>query len=131
MLALLDATIARAWPETLVEQAEALRDRFEARSLLIVIDSLQVWARGFGATDAVPERMPRQPRRKYQLVTRAIDTAGRIGSVSPALCLRSPTATAQARKREGCTPERGPATSITRGKACWSWRPAKAARCAP
>lgn len=51
-LAIVDATRAYAHPfEDILPTARALRQRFEAESVLIVIDSLQVWAR-FGASDA-------------------------------------------------------------------------------
>ena len=49
MLALMDGTLAFPSPSAhILPTAAALRDRFQTRGLLVVIDSLQVWARGAG-----------------------------------------------------------------------------------
>jgi len=46
MVAFLDATAGAASEGQMMELAEALRERFRARDVLLVVDSAQVWARG-------------------------------------------------------------------------------------
>src|SRR5712691_1276206 len=45
-LAILDGTVAYASVQTIRDAAEALRDRFESPHVLVILDSLQYWARG-------------------------------------------------------------------------------------
>lgn len=47
-LSILDATIGYVKPEDFIAVAEALRERAEASSLLLVLDSLQYWAKSAG-----------------------------------------------------------------------------------
>jgi replicative DNA helicase len=69
-LALLDATRAFADPDLLRSSAAMLRERMEAKHFLMVIDSLQVWARGAARSEAT----------EYDRVTLAVEAASRMAA---------------------------------------------------
>lgn len=69
-VALLDATRAFASPDLIRSLAEMLRERMKASHVLVLIDSLQVWARGVGRADAG----------EYDRVTMAVEAASRVAA---------------------------------------------------
>lgn len=74
-LAIMDATRGYASPSLIRDAAEGLRARAQATTVLIVIDSLQVWARsaraGRGELNAATE---------YDLINAALDGVASIGA---------------------------------------------------
>jgi replicative DNA helicase len=78
-LAIMDGTLAFPAPgEHILPTAEALRTRFETRGLLVVIDSLQVWARGAGGGAT-----------EYELINAGLTAASALAArlSCPVLCV--------------------------------------------
>lgn len=77
-LAIMDSTRAYAYPEDIIRVAGNLRDRFGAPFVLVILDSLQAWARA--GAPGVPE---------YDRVSAAIDAASAVSSHlgGPVLCV--------------------------------------------
>lgn len=67
-LAFLDGTLSAVSPSMILQAAEVLRDRFETSSVLIVLDSIQVWARRIHPDLG-----------EYDRVTAAADNADALG----------------------------------------------------
>jgi len=84
-LALVDATLVPAKPETIRALGEGLREKTASEHILTVIDSLQIWARG-AATGAT----------EYDLVTAAV-----TGARNVAESLKAPVLAISHRNRAG------------------------------
>lgn len=90
-LRIMDATKAFASPEIIIRAAEGLRERFETDQVLIILDSLHVWARSVGMAESGLVEAD-----EYTLVNQAL---GGVGSVASAL--NCPVITISHRNREG------------------------------
>src|SRR5262249_9815215 len=66
-MAFVDACAGEVTPAALQARAEALRDRFEARHVLLVIDSLHVWARSV-----------MREATEYERITAAVDSVAAL-----------------------------------------------------
>lgn len=89
-LALMDATQCFADETSILENANNLRERFKSNHVLIVLDSLQMWARsarGVGGLSDVTD---------YDLINSSLKTGSRIG-----LKLQAPILAVAHRNREG------------------------------
>lgn len=77
-LAIMDATYGFAAPELISDAANALRARAEGEHVLVLIDSLQVWARSVRGDFAGV-----QPATEYDLVNAALGGAKRVADLLP------------------------------------------------
>ena len=73
-LAFLDATRGYASPEVIRDSAEALRERAGSEHVLIVIDSLHVWARSARGSDGLATAS------EYELINAGLRSASHIAS---------------------------------------------------
>ncbi len=74
-LALMDGTLAYASPDIILDSAAALRKRAGAKHVLVVIDSLQFWARS--ARGSEKELLAAS---EYDLINAGLGAAARIGA---------------------------------------------------
>jgi replicative DNA helicase len=74
-LAIMDGTLAYASPELIRDAAESLRERASAKHVLIVLDSMQMWARS--AKGSSKELLTAS---EYDLINAGLDAAARVGS---------------------------------------------------
>ncbi len=73
-LALMDATQNYAAPLFIADRVEDLRNRFKSEQVLIVLDSLQIWAK---SARSIPEFSTSS---EYDLITAGIDAISSVGS---------------------------------------------------
>jgi len=74
-LALMDGTLSYATPALIRDAAEALRERAGAKHVLIVLDSIQMWARSARGASADLLTVG-----EYDLINAGLNAAARIGS---------------------------------------------------
>lgn len=74
-LAIMDATRGHAAPELIRDAAEGLRSRAQAAHVLVIVDSLQIWARG-----ARSARGELSAATEYDLINAALDSISDIAA---------------------------------------------------
>jgi replicative DNA helicase len=90
-LRIMDATRFPAPYDIIVHNADALRKKFQSDNVLVVIDSLHVWARSASRLDSNPIE-----REEYSLINDALKSVAQIASV-----LKCPVLTVAHRNRAG------------------------------
>jgi replicative DNA helicase len=90
-LRIMDATRVPAPYGIIVQNADALRKKFQSDNVLVVIDSLHVWARSASRLDSNPIE-----REEYSLINDALKSVAQIASV-----LKCPVLTVAHRNRAG------------------------------
>ncbi len=93
---LMDATRAPASPKLIIENAMSLREKFQSPHVLIVLDSLHVWARGAARAENKSAENKSIDPDEYSIINNALGSVASIASI-----LNCPVITIAHRNRAG------------------------------